>query len=442
MARQKAYKDVSELAKNGAAAPAAIDRHELDSPTAVIEAIPQAEIREEPVDEAPEWNPQAENLIRWQLSEWPQKWVAEREGHWNHEDWMELLGAIAESEFWPMSPEGVGRLIEEEARRLNLKSDNLKRWKTSGLPEQWVKDLNGEWDHEDWTDLLGELAESEFWPMTPESVGQVLEEIKGSIEFSPAPAFEEGAQTGTGVEDVAALQAENLRRWLDSGQARAWVDGHKRDWNHDDWTGLLGSLAESEFWPMEPEEIGRALEEMRRSCTADETPEVPDVTPDTIPDSSLGREAEPTGPPESDRNTAVGLLVAGGASVNARDRLEQTPLHRAAFSGDEETVLLLLSNGADVHARTQDGRTALHMAAAGHHSGVIAILLQWGAEIDAADQTGVTPLHLAVMDQVPTATETRYAVPIAAPDIPLAESCQQEPPESQPSNGSAVDEHG
>jgi hypothetical protein len=58
--------------------------------------------------------------------------------------------------------------------------------------------------------------------------------------------------------------AENLRRWRESGQAKAWVAAHRGQWNHDDWLALLEELKRSSFWPMPPDAVGLTLEETRR----------------------------------------------------------------------------------------------------------------------------------------------------------------------------------
>lgn len=451
MPKQKTHRDVSEAVENsGESEPRSIDEIDLDSHRAVISADPQVGARNEVVDEAPERGCQAENLIRWQLSEWPPAWVAEHGGRWNHDDWLELLGALAESEFWPMSPEGIGRLLEEEAERLNLLAENLNRWRNSGHPEEWVKARRGEWNHDDWTGLLGELSDGEFWPMNPESVGRVLEEIKGSIQAADEAPHDE----------AVTQQAENLARWLDSGQPQRWVAERKGDWNHDDWTSLLGLLAESDLWPMEPEEIGRTLEEFKSSFVGDDAAEIDIVEVDgtlgeavseigvaaeTVPVDFDEPGPEPSGPPECDQGASIRLLVASGACVNAKDSLGLTPLHHAALSGDEDAVRLLLSNGADVHATTQGGRTPLHMAAAAHHPGIIALLVEHGAELNVADESGTTPLHLAIMDEElrDTGSPARAALAsMPATEMRNDEVCVNGGLGFRPKNGSFGDELG
>src|SRR5215831_6841422 len=47
----------------------------------------------------------------------------------------------------------------------------------------------------------------------------------------------------------------------------------------------------------------------------------------------------------------VKLLLEKGANLKAPDRVGFTPLHRAAFNGDAETLKLLIARGADVNAR-------------------------------------------------------------------------------------------
>lgn len=58
----------------------------------------------------------------------------------------------------------------------------------------------------------------------------------------------------------------------------------------------------------------------------------------------------------------VALLIAHGASVNAKDRQGFTPLMGASFYGDLEVVKILVDNGADLSARDNQGQTALSLA--------------------------------------------------------------------------------
>jgi hypothetical protein len=55
---------------------------------------------------------------------------------------------------------------------------NLKRWRESGQARVWVEAHRGGWNHDDWLTLLDELGRSPFWPMQPDAVGQVLEDEK------------------------------------------------------------------------------------------------------------------------------------------------------------------------------------------------------------------------------------------------------------------------
>jgi hypothetical protein len=56
--------------------------------------------------------------------------------------------------------------------------ENLRRWIASGQPRRWVESRLGHWDHADWLVLLGNLRHTEFWPMDPEAIGAVLEQLR------------------------------------------------------------------------------------------------------------------------------------------------------------------------------------------------------------------------------------------------------------------------
>jgi hypothetical protein len=78
---------------------------------------------------------------------------------------------------------------------------------------------------------------------------------------APAAALNHRATTG---ERPPGSEAENLRRWQESGQARAWVQARKGQWNHADWLALLSDLKRSPYWPVQPEAVGQVLEQIKR----------------------------------------------------------------------------------------------------------------------------------------------------------------------------------
>ncbi len=69
--------------------------------------------------------------------------------------------------------------------------------------------------------------------------------------------------TGSERQAPANAEAENLRRWRESGGTRTWVEERQGRWNHDDWLNLLDELKRSSFWPMSVDAVGLALEETK-----------------------------------------------------------------------------------------------------------------------------------------------------------------------------------
>ena len=94
-----------------------------------------------------------------------------------------------------------------------------------------------------------------------ETVPTALAEKRAS---APLGTDRLAAAPGTEKRDLPSSEAENLRRWKESGQARAWVEGRQGRWGHADWLALLDELKRSPYWPMQPDAVGMTLEELKR----------------------------------------------------------------------------------------------------------------------------------------------------------------------------------
>jgi ankyrin repeat protein len=77
--------------------------------------------------------------------------------------------------------------------------------------------------------------------------------------------------------------------------------------------------------------------------------------------------------------------------VNESDHKGYTPLHYAAFRGDNEMILYLISKGADVKAVSKDGVTTADMA-----NGPIARILPFPKTIALLEQLGAKNNHRCV----------------------------------------------
>ena len=91
---------------------------------------------------------------------------------------------------------------------------------------------------------------------------------------------------------------------------------------------------------------------------------------------------------------AIGLLLAAGADVNARDAEGNTPLILASLYASPECVKLLIQKGADVNAANKAGATALIRAATNYES--TRLLVDAGAKVRVQTALSNTPLILAV----------------------------------------------
>jgi ankyrin repeat protein len=92
----------------------------------------------------------------------------------------------------------------------------------------------------------------------------------------------------------------------------------------------------------------------------------------TVLVSAVGTASDENRPP------IVRELLRSHADVNVKDSSGMTPLMRAAFVGDVETVRILLGAGADANV-SDHGETALKLARWKGHRGVMQVLEQAGA---------------------------------------------------------------
>ncbi|XP_065340589.1 serine/threonine-protein phosphatase 6 regulatory ankyrin repeat subunit C isoform X2 [Cloeon dipterum] len=98
-------------------------------------------------------------------------------------------------------------------------------------------------------------------------------------------------------------------------------------------------------------------------------------------------------------NEGVVRLLLNSAGVQVESATTENgynPLHLACFGGHIAVVGLLLSRAADLLPSTdKHGKTALHIASMHGHYGMVEVLLGQGGEINATDRNGWTPLHYA-----------------------------------------------
>ena len=94
---------------------------------------------------------------------------------------------------------------------------------------------------------------------------------------------------------------------------------------------------------------------------------------------------------------AVGLFLAAGMNVDARDRGGLTALMASTgpWPSQTDVVCALLGAGADVNARDSEGKTALVNASGTVNAHVMRLLLDGGADPNAQTNNGWTPLMLA-----------------------------------------------
>jgi ankyrin repeat protein len=101
------------------------------------------------------------------------------------------------------------------------------------------------------------------------------------------------------------------------------------------------------------------------------------------------------------------LLAQSPAQANAWSGDGFTPLHFAAFFGQDSVARMLLEQHADAAAVSRNAMqvTPLHSAAAGRHNSIVQALLGAGAPVNAKQQQGWTALHAAAQNGDQTMVE-------------------------------------
>ena len=82
--------------------------------------------------------------------------------------------------------------------------------------------------------------------------------------------------------------------------------------------------------------------------------------------------------------------------LHTRDRLGQTPLHRAVEKNDFQTSKRLLEQGANPNQENDNGDVPLHSAAHQGHLQIIKALIERGAIVDRKNAKGVSPKKMAL----------------------------------------------
>src|SRR5207248_888306 len=111
----------------------------------------------------------------------PRRWVEPRQGSWDHADWLSLLATLRGSEYWPMHPGALSVALDQVKRGYGM----LRRGGESAHPPAGSDSCQGRWNQADWLALLETLRESEFWPMDPDALSGVLDQVKREVELPP-----------------------------------------------------------------------------------------------------------------------------------------------------------------------------------------------------------------------------------------------------------------
>eukprot|EP00003_Mantamonas_plastica_P004478 TRINITY_DN1354_c2_g1_i6.p1 TRINITY_DN1354_c2_g1~~TRINITY_DN1354_c2_g1_i6.p1 ORF type:complete len:3511 (+),score=1204.02 TRINITY_DN1354_c2_g1_i6:206-10534(+) len=106
----------------------------------------------------------------------------------------------------------------------------------------------------------------------------------------------------------------------------------------------------------------------------------------------------------TDSPAALKILLTHGASVDARNKYQEVPLHTAAATRNKVGVDLLLGAGGEPNVQDDNGVTPLHIAAKLGQLEIVRALLDAGANPDVVEKRHKSaPVHLAVKYPLVTA---------------------------------------
>ncbi|EDW66759.1 uncharacterized protein Atac3 isoform X2 [Drosophila virilis] len=93
------------------------------------------------------------------------------------------------------------------------------------------------------------------------------------------------------------------------------------------------------------------------------------------------------------------ILLQGGINMEAKTKVDRTPLHLACYFGHERIVSLFLALRCAVNARDMLRMTPLHWAVEKRHKSIVRMLLKSQADVTLVSKFGKTPIALAVLTE-------------------------------------------
>jgi len=93
------------------------------------------------------------------------------------------------------------------------------------------------------------------------------------------------------------------------------------------------------------------------------------------------------------------LLLQKGADVNAKNKDDGTPLHKAIILENIEIIKLLLEKGAKINILDKNGVSALYIAVYNNNKDIVELLLQYGADVNALNIYDISPLYIAIYNE-------------------------------------------